>query len=417
MLILVLLAPPLGLLAAVTAPELRLWRKLLGAVGLVLLGGVLAAMEEEGAYFSRFWLDLTATVNFEKALTRYARQPAQRTATFERAFALEPPPGQANVLGERPGVGDSAYRLGRVYERDGDLHRARLWLSAASVPKGTRVYGDAQLALAEVELRMGLVERAAARLDNALNEHAVKTDTPEFMLLRGRLLSHTSSVDARATLMSIVWRRAVPYLQETHSELAALDLAEHRPDDALRHLFHSMRVDPGNKDALEDALKAASQAKVAAVSVRAFQRACLLQSTFRAGDIAETLYRKLVAKYPKFPGADLCYLHIAAHHETDEKDPHEAMRWYRRAADAAVDRYVRVEALAKLGRVYVTAGLPKGAERCFRQVLDDAEPESYYRRVARFGLERLSRSSEVRERLERIDSIVERFAAPDDDED
>lgn len=416
MLMLLLLVPPVGLLAGVSAPQLRLLRKLVAATALVGVAGFLAALEEDGGYFSRFTLDLASAVAYQQGALRYAKQPAARTEALVRAYRLEPSRSEGNTLGERPGPGDSAFRLGRNYLKDGDLHRARLWFHAASLPKNTRTFGDAQLGLAQVELAMGLVERAAARMNAALDEHAVSTDDPEFVLLRGRLLTHSSATDARATLMSLVWRRAIPFLEETYPELAALDRAEGKPRDALRHYLQGLRVAPANAQMLERALAMAATTGASPVAVRAFARACHLQGSLRAGATARAIFSRLLERHPGFPGAELACLHIGAHLERQERDPQEAIRWYRRASELAADRHVKVEALAKLGRVYVSSGMPKGARKCFQRVLEEAEPESYYRRVARNGLERLSRSSEVREKLERIDHLVERFVSEDDED-
>src|SRR5437868_6853976 len=116
---LLLLVPPLGLIAALTVPDVRVWKKLAGGFALVFLAAVLAAIEQDEAWFSRFALDLAATVHYQKGISRYAAGHAERKRIEElhRAFLLEPAPSEPNVLNQRPNCSEAGYRLGRAYQQ------------------------------------------------------------------------------------------------------------------------------------------------------------------------------------------------------------------------------------------------------------------------------------------------------------
>jgi tetratricopeptide (TPR) repeat protein len=417
MLMLALLLPPLGLAAVMSAPQVS-WRcRASIAVAILMAAGVLGALEEEFGLAGRLWLDARATIYFDRGQSRFSRnEQAARIDAYRTAYALEPPPGEPNLLGRRPDCSDAAFRLGRELIEAGRLGEARVALAAASFPRDGDNFSIIQLVLAGVEQKLGRNSRAAERMNAVLDQRKIDPEHPELILLRARLLTAENPGEARKALMELVWKRRLGYLSDAYSALADLERAQGHRGPALVDRLLALRNAPQKPELLTAALEAAREAGQPEVPVRAFATALSLQSRLKGGEEAVRVFGRIGERYPDFPVAAACQLHIGGHYERKELDLHQAADCYRKAASLARQPQLEVEARFKLARVLGRLGLLKGAHDAYRKVLELAPPGSFHASMSRRGDAQLSRSRETREQMQRLERWIDELVPEDDSE-
>lgn len=414
---LALLLPPLGLAAVMSAPEVSWRRRASIAVAILMAAGVLGAIEEEYQIAARLWLDARATVFYDRGEGRFGRNDRPSViAAYRKAFELEPPPGEPNMLGTRPDCSDAALRLGRELVEAGRLGEARVALAAASIPRDGPNFSIAQLALASVEQRLGRNVKAAERMNAVLDQRKIDPEHPELILLRARLLSDANAEEAGKALMELVWKRRLGFLSDAYSALADLARARGRHSEALADRLMALRTSPEKPELLAAAIEAARAAKQPEVPVRAFAAALYLQARLKAGEEAVRIFGRIAERFPDFPLIAACQLHTGGHFEHKMLDLHLAAEWYRKAAATAKHAQLKVEARFKLARVLGQLGLLKGAHDAYRGTMELSPPGSFYASMSRRGDAQLSRSKETREQMQRLERWFDELVSEDEDE-
>ncbi len=435
-LMLLVLVPPIGILCAITTPNLRQIVRVLGSLAFMFCLVVAGVVEQDDALLTRIWLDGSAAIQYRRGRSRFGtHEHGLRIQAFRRAFQLEPPPGVGNILNTNPESSQAAYRLGRSLLGAGDLPGARVALSAASIP-GPRLsegpggyttsasakkdiassFGAAQVSLAVVELDLGFADRAQSRLSAILDGNHISPAYPLVTLLRGRLQTRREPEEARKTLMELVWKRNFPFLADTHRQLAVVAEGAGDMKLALFHQLCRLRVESGDEAGLRDAGAMARELGLSAVPVQAFARAVQLQIHDRAAEISAPIYGKILERYPDFAGVAMCHLMLGAHRDQDLRDRHAAVESYRSARDAARHGAVKIEASYKLGRVLGRLGLKKAARNAFQVVLDEAPAGAYYLGAARRGMRRLDRPNETRKKIEEMEDWYNELSSGKDGE-
>lgn len=407
------LAPPLGIALAVFSPEISRGKKVLGAVLLMGVAGVLGALEVDSGPFRTVYLDGLQAYHYTSGNRLLdERRYAEALPHLVRASELEPlEPG--NFFDDPPPLraAVSAALCARMLGRKAE---ARARLAGAARDRDSIGSHRARLALCGELLVLERKEPACSWLNELLDERKVFPLEGYVLLNRGRceLLSEDPRA-ARAPLVELIWSHSRRYLARAYDLLADLEAGEESKEghDRVYELrLMALRFDPASRKMWTKAREAAGQGGHSLPALRAFRTACYYQIELESHSTAAPLFERLARKETAFALPELCLLLLAEERFVEGASPLGAAALLEKALASVRSAFLRAEILYRLGRMRETAGLLEEARKPFHSLQSEFPHSARFARLARRQLRRLDQGEDVRNRLERIEKWTRKFS-------
>lgn len=180
-----------------------------------------ARIEERVEHLLKGSDDSAAVAAAVEAGNRAEESFADRRAIeyFARAYA-----GLSGTQDSRSG--SIALRLGRLFERTGELERALLWYRGAAADPERRIAVEAYLGLASIAWVQGDIPASSAAVDSA--DATLPSNAGDLALriatMKGRIFLHRGEVDRASVILNDALERARDHRREQNPEAIGLHL-------------------------------------------------------------------------------------------------------------------------------------------------------------------------------------------------